>query len=174
MISRKTRYPVLPGTEYLISRRILKCPVYPMIINKTYRTSPARRWRSPKWSPPTRPRRRSSSPWRRYLHIRSWMASYIKKIYILFFDFNTAIFNLNIGPWTNLILISARLSINILKHYSSFFPQRCKYRYSPDIRPTHSLIQGQMVLVRKKTETGWWQGELQAGVNILFYIVKHC
>jgi len=26
-----------------------------------------------------------------------------------------------------------------------------------------SLAKGQMVIVRKKTETGWWQGELQAG-----------
>ena len=28
-----------------------------------------------------------------------------------------------------------------------------------------SLTKGQMILVRKKTDSGWWQGEIQGGVR---------
>lgn len=29
-----------------------------------------------------------------------------------------------------------------------------------------TLTKGQMILVRKKTDSGWWQGEIQGGVSI--------
>jgi len=35
--------------------------------------------------------------------------------------------------------------------------------YEASSKEQLSLAKGQMVIVRKKTETGWWQGELQAG-----------
>merc|ERR1719483_1261912 len=35
--------------------------------------------------------------------------------------------------------------------------------YTATSKEQLSLAKGQMVIVRKKTETGWWQGELQAG-----------
>ena len=37
-----------------------------------------------------------------------------------------------------------------------------------------TLQKGQMILVRKKTETGWWQGEVQASgtVNILLIYLR--
>merc|ERR1719228_799923 len=35
--------------------------------------------------------------------------------------------------------------------------------YTASSKEQLSLAKGQMVIVRKKTETGWWQGELQAG-----------
>jgi len=35
--------------------------------------------------------------------------------------------------------------------------------YTATSKEQLTLAQGQMVLIRKKTETGWWQGELQAG-----------
>lgn len=35
--------------------------------------------------------------------------------------------------------------------------------YAATSKEQLTLAQGQMVLIRKKTETGWWQGELQAG-----------
>ena len=37
--------------------------------------------------------------------------------------------------------------------------------YEATTKEQLSLALGQMVLVRKKTDTGWWQGELQAGVG---------
>ena len=38
--------------------------------------------------------------------------------------------------------------------------------YEATTKEQLSLALGQMVLVRKKTDTGWWQGELQAGVGL--------
>merc|ERR1719427_2183199 len=35
--------------------------------------------------------------------------------------------------------------------------------YTATSKEQLSLAKGQMIIVRKKTETGWWQGELQAG-----------
>ena len=31
-----------------------------------------------------------------------------------------------------------------------------------------TLAKGQMIMVKKRTETGWWQGEVQGGVSSYF------
>jgi hypothetical protein len=36
-----------------------------------------------------------------------------------------------------------------------------------------TLSRGQMILVRKKTDTGWWQGEIQAVSFAILYFVEH-
>ena len=38
--------------------------------------------------------------------------------------------------------------------------------YSATSKEQLSLQKGQMILVRKKTETGWWQGEIQASGTV--------
>ena len=32
-----------------------------------------------------------------------------------------------------------------------------------------TLTKGQMIMVKKRTETGWWQGEVQGGVSSVQY-----
>ena len=38
--------------------------------------------------------------------------------------------------------------------------------YTASSKEQLSLQKGQMILVRKKTETGWWQGEIQASGTV--------
>ena len=42
--------------------------------------------------------------------------------------------------------------------------------YSATSKEQLSLQKGQMILVRKKTETGWWQGEIQASGTVSFIL----
>ena len=36
-----------------------------------------------------------------------------------------------------------------------------------------SLQKGQMIVVKKQTDTGWWQGEVQGGVRIRRYFIMY-
>ena len=42
--------------------------------------------------------------------------------------------------------------------------------YTATSKEQLSLQRGQMILVRKKTSTGWWQGEIQ-GVSVFSWIL---
>ena len=40
--------------------------------------------------------------------------------------------------------------------------------YSATSKEQLTLQKGQMILVRKRTETGWWQGEIQASGTVSY------
>lgn len=42
--------------------------------------------------------------------------------------------------------------------------------YTASSKEQLNLQKGQMILVRKKTETGWWQGEIQASGTVIILI----
>ena len=43
--------------------------------------------------------------------------------------------------------------------------------YTASSKEQLNLQKGQMILVRKKTETGWWQGEIQASGTVIIIII---